>query len=409
MGTQKYERKRSKAKDVCDFMSLYIVVWIWLCAVTIKDAASPGSKRSRRVEFWICFLILTSMLALRYGQGIDYFSYRRIYLSMSAVEITFPNYAWRKDIGYALLCNIFRVLKLPFEGFVGVIAVVEMVLLLSFVRRYHIQQTMALLLAFPTLYLTWFVSGIRQGLVIAIFLGVLFPLLEKKRYLWYSMGVLLCALLHNGAVVYLALLVAEAIHNISRLQILSLLAWLVGLVLSTPQGVDLVRSLGISRLNGYLTQSSANLLACAERLLFLMIVTWLYTKLCKIEKCGRTFQCAYTCYLMGMAFYGIFMWNDLVASRTCAFLRFIEIYLLVYGAQQMARASRYLLVIALVAIESFMTVKNLDASVDSTLKSAELNGVTYPYVSVFDENEIYRYRNISNEFFNFSMIIESKE
>lgn len=390
-------------------MSLYIVVWILLCVVTIKDAAAPGSERSRRLEFWMCFLILTAMLALRYGQGMDYFSYRRIYLSISEVEITFPDYAWNKDIGYALLCNIFRVLQFPFEGFVAIVSVAEMGLLLSFVRRYHIEQTIALFLAFPTLYLTWFLSGIRQGLVIAIFLGVLFPLLEKKRYIWYSVGVLLCALIHNGAVVYLALLAAEVIHNISRLQILSLLAWLVGLVLSTPQGVDLVRSLGISRLNGYLTQSSANLLACAERLLFLIIVTWLYTKLCKMGKCRKTFQCAYKCYLMGMAFYGIFMWNDLVASRTCAFLRFIEIYLLIYSIQQMARASRYLFVIALVALESFMVVKNLDASVDSTLKSAELNGITYPYVSVFDENEIYRYRNIPNDFFNFSMIIESEE
>lgn len=390
-------------------MSLYIVIWILLCAVTIKDAAVPGGERSRKLEFWICFLILTAMLALRYGQGIDYFSYRRIYLSMSEAKITFPHYAWNKDIGYALLCNIFRTLHFPFEGFVGIISVTEMGLLLSFVRRYHIEQTMALLLAFPTLYLTWFMSGIRQGLVIAIFLGVLFPLLEKKRYIWYSVGVLLCALIHNGAVVYLALLAAEVIHNISRLQILSLLAWLVGLVLSTPQGVDLVKSLGISRLNGYLSQSSANLFACAERLLFLMIVTWLHTKLCKMGKCGKICQCAYKCYLMGMAFYGIFMWNDLVASRTCAFLRFIEIYLLIYSIQQMARASRYLFVITLVALESFMVVKNLDASVDSTLKSAELNWMSYPYVSVFDENKIYRYRNIPNDFFNFSMIIESEE
>lgn len=391
-------------------MSFYIVVWILLCVLSIASEVIRKRTATLHMGFWLCFIVLTAMLALRYGQGADYFSYRRIYLSVSDTMITFPHYGWKKEAGFALLCNIFRILHVPYEGFIAFVSVAEMGLLAAFLKRYHVDEPLALLLTFPTLYLTWFFSGIRQGLVIAIFLGVLFPLLEKRHYLWYSAGVLLCTQIHNGAVIYLALLAAEAIRSISRLQILTILAWPMGLVLSTQEGKELISSLGISRLSQYFDQANtANLFACAERGLFLLIITWLYERLRKMGKCSETFQCAYRCYLIGMAVYGVFWRSALLASRSCAFLRFVEIYLLVYALQKMTRASRYLFVLALVAIQSVMAVKNLDAMIDSEVKSEQLNALTYPYISILDENEIYRYRNIPNGLLNFSLIIEAEE
>lgn len=391
-------------------MSFYIVVWILLCVLSIASEVIRRRTAVLHVGFWLCFLALTVMLVLRYGQGADYFSYRRIYLSVSETEITFPHYGWNKEVGFAFLCNIFRMLRVPYEGFVAIVSVAEMGLLATFFKRYQVAEPLALLLAYPTLYLTWFFSGIRQGLVIAVFLGLLFPILEKRHYVLYCVGVMLCTQVHNGAIIYFVLLAAEAIHSISRLQILILLAWLMGLVLSTQEGIDLISALGISRLNDYINQvNTANLLACAERGLFLLIITWLYEKLSKMGKCNETFQCAYRCYLVGMAVYGGFLWNDLVASRSCAFLRFVEIYLLVYALQQMTRISRYLFVLVLAVIQSVMVVKNLNAMIDSAVKSERINALTYPYISILDENAIYRYRDVPNGYLNFSLIIEAEE
>ena len=109
-----------------DGMSFYIMVWILLCALSIAGVVARRKAATLHVEFWFCFFVLTAMLALRYGQGADYFSYRRIYLSMSDTAITFPNYAWSKELGFALLCNIFRVLHVPYEGFFAVVSVTEM-------------------------------------------------------------------------------------------------------------------------------------------------------------------------------------------------------------------------------------------------------------------------------------------
>lgn len=389
-------------------MSLYLVVWLLLCGLSIKDGAVRGKPATLRVEFWVCLLGLAVMLALRYGQGVDYLSYRRIYFSTSETAITFPHYAWDKEVGFALLCNIFRVLHLPFEGFVALISAAEIGLFYAFARRYCLEEPLTLLLAFPTLYITWFMSGIRQGLVIAVFLGVLFPLLEKKRYLWYLVGVLLCMLIHSAAVVFLALLVADKIHSIARLQILTVLAWLAGIILATPTGLALMDSLGSKRLSDYLSQGvSVNPMACAERLLFLVLVTWLYFRLCRTGRCSGTFRTAYACYLIAMALYGVFLWNDLVASRTCSMMRFVEIYLLVYAARQMTRSSRYLFTLALVALESFMVVKNLNAAAQQGQYRAGVTGLNYPYISILNEEELYQYRNGLNSVFNFSWELTS--
>ncbi len=382
-------------------MSIYLVVWLVLCLFTLKQSVGKETRTAEKIEFWFCFLILTGMLVFRYGQGSDYFGYRYNYYKISDVAITFPNYDVHGETGYQLVCNIFRILHIPFEGFIAFMSILQMGFLLVFLKRYKVAYSFALLLIYPTLYLTYLASGMRQGLAIVFFLGVLLPLLENRRYFAYIVGTLLCMTFHTVSVVFLVLLIPMKIRKVSTLQILTALAWLAGCILSTREGQSLIMALGISKLNYYLENGAGiNLAAIAERLLFTGIITWLYLKLCKIGKCSDRFRFAYSCYLMAMALYGGLLWNDLVASRTASMLRFIEVYLLIYGIRQMRRGSRYLLVIILVAFETFMTVKNIQAAIDQGPYVQDVTVATYPYVSVFNRQEIYQYRLVPNKYIN---------
>lgn len=382
-------------------MSIYLVVWLVLCLLTLKQSFGKETRTAEKIEFWFCFLILTGMLVFRYGQGSDYFGYRYNYYKISDVAITFPNYDVHGETGYQLVCNIFRILHIPFEGFIAFVSILQMFFLLLFLKRYNVADPFALLLAYPTLYLTYFISGIRQGLAIAVFLGVLLPALENRRYFACIIGTLLCMTFHTVSVVFLLLFATVKIRKVSTLQILTVLAWLAGCILSTQEGQSLIMALGISKLNYYLGNgASISLAAVAERLLFTGIITWLYLKLCKIGKCSDRFRFAYSCYLIAMALYGGVLWNELVASRAASMLRFIEIYLLIYGVGQMRRGSRYLVVAVLVVFETFMTVKNIQAAIDQGPYVQEVTVATYPYVSVFNSQEIYKYRLVPNKYIN---------
>ena len=179
-------------------MSLYIIVWGLLCLFAAKGAVTRERRTTARAEFWLCFLLLAGMLALRYGQGTDFFAYQFYYYEMSDTVFDFPLPDVHGEIGYQFLTNAFRLLHLPYEAFIFFLSVLQMGFLLAFFKHYHIDCVLALLLAMPTLYMTYFVSGLRQGVVLAAFLGVLFPLLEKKRYLAYLAGTLLCMLIHTA-------------------------------------------------------------------------------------------------------------------------------------------------------------------------------------------------------------------
>lgn len=56
------------------------------------------------------------MLTLRFGQGTDYFAYRYIYNRLSPDGFDFSIYSTvHGEIGYLILCNLFRYAKLPYE------------------------------------------------------------------------------------------------------------------------------------------------------------------------------------------------------------------------------------------------------------------------------------------------------
>lgn len=378
-------------------MSLYIVVWGILCLFTVKGAVARESRAARQLAFWFCFLLLAAMLVLRFGQGTDYFSYLDYYYRMSDTGIHVPVPDVHGEIGYQFLTNVFRLLHLPFEAWVALLSVIQMACLLRFLRLYHIDCVLSLLLAVPTLYLTYFVSGLRQGVAMAVFLGILFPLLEKKNHLGFVAGTVLCMLFHGASVAFLAALVAQKIRKISSLQIFTVVAWAAGLFLASPPVQSLIAASDSWAIRYYLQDADMNPAAAAERLLFLVLVTWLYEKLRRLGKTGPVFLLAYRCYLMAMALYGLLICNGTTASRMASMMRYVEIYLLAWALGQMTRFSRYLLTLVLVALQTFMLCKNIQTAIDQGGYRSSVTIRNFPYVSVFNEEEIFAVREIAPE------------
>ncbi|MBR0385100.1 MAG: EpsG family protein, partial [Erysipelotrichaceae bacterium] len=130
------------------------------------------------------------MLALRYGQGSDYFSYERVFNNFGSLsDVLEGRNVLNVEIGFQILCAVF---PLDYRCFVGVISVFEMAMLYRYCRRYSRYPMVSLLIAFPTLYLTYYFSAIRQGIVLAVVLGILLPLMEKKQFFAYLIITILC-------------------------------------------------------------------------------------------------------------------------------------------------------------------------------------------------------------------------
>lgn len=377
-------------------MSIYLIVWGVICLLGFKDNLFTTTYSTRRYEFKVLFVVLLLILILRFGQGTDYFAYRYIYNMLSPTRLDLSRYErLHGEIGYLLICNLFRIAKAPFEVFVAFTAIFEMVCFYRFAKVFQIDTPFTWVLAYPTLYLTYFFSAIRQGITTAIFLGILLPLLLEKKYRRYILVTLFCVSIHSASIVFLLAIFMAKIKKVSTIQYCCIGAWLAGFILTTAPARTLIMSLGISSINYYLyAGTDVSILSVAERIFFIAIISMLYELICKRKKMNDTYRTLFLCYLLAMSLYGVFVGYSLISSRLGGVMRFVELYLLVYGIKLMELRTKAFVVTFFIVLETFMLTKNINAYITEGNYKDSITVTLYPYVSVFNEDMIYKVKNV---------------
>lgn len=378
-------------------MGLYFFVWMVIAGATILIEDFRWKRRETLVTS-IIFIILLMMLCFRFGQGTDFFTYQDIFYSVQDDFSEFPMYLLnqRFEFGWLLICNVFRTLHYEFEVFVFVHSLVEMLLIRRFLKMHGQWTPFSLMLIYPTIYMTYLVCLLRQGLVICLFLGILLPLLEEKKTLKYIVGVLLCATIHTGALIYLLLLLPNINYRVKTYQTLFIAAWVIGGFTLTSPGKAFLNMVTFGRLAYYINTDSGSLFAIIERLVSTMMVTYLFYLVKKSNKSisMERIRWLYCAYLMGQAVYGVFMGMSIVASRFGGYIRFVEIVLIPYCIFGLPKKERILTILAFIVFNSAMLYKNLGSYIDQG-NYRNVSPITFPYVSVFNESEIYDYRSIT--------------
>lgn len=390
---------RDKLRLDC-VMSLYVMVWIVLCVFGIGDFFFKASYKTKRVEFICLVVFLSIILVFRFGQGQDYFSYRYIYNQMSTTGFDYSVYRTvHGEIGYLMLCNFFRCLHIPFEGFIACTAFFEMLCFYRFCTAFQIDTPFVLALAYPTLYMTYFMSIIRQGIVIAVFLGILLPLYFNRRFKHYIIVTILCTSIHSAALMFLLVLFLGKVKPVSLVQCGCFLSWIVGIVLTIPTVRGVLMSFGIDEINYYMqVGTSISIAAACERIFFVGIVTWLYLSIKKKGKITQIYRTMYQIYLISMAIYGLFVGYSNIASRLSGVMRFVELFLLIDGIKKIRFDNRRLLVCFFAVFESMMLAKNINSYIEQGNYYNDKNIFSYKYVSIFNEEKIFKIRNVEKEY-----------
>ena len=187
-------------------MSLYIIVGAVLFFCTLIEFTT---KKTYQPLYTILFISLSLMLCFRFGQGTDYFAYQYIYelvpktLNLSKLSALTSIHS---EVGWKFLCAFAKIIGINFYTFVAIIGAITMYCLNLFIKKFCPLKITALFIAYPTLYLTYIFSGMRQALILCLFLGVLLDLYLKKKYAKFFFLVLLSSLIHTASLVLLILL-----------------------------------------------------------------------------------------------------------------------------------------------------------------------------------------------------------
>lgn len=358
-----------------------------------------GKNRSCNENLYLfVLLVMTLLLCFRFGQGTDYFNYYNPYeLEVGAHNSYFHKSLSHTEWGwYAMLLTI-RKLDIPFECFIAFVSVVMMFSLYRVLKLSPYKMT-SLLLFFPTYYLTYCFSALRQGLAVCLFLGFGLKLLLEGKVWRYCIFVILLGLIHSAALILLILPIVLRFSE-KQLTFFAVLAFIGSFVLSR---LPLFKALAfIGERAMYLEEAEFSMGAMMIRM-FLFYIIWrlhhlgeakdsvLFREECKLFKL----------YFSGVILFLLFSFFGIISQRLSMPMKTLEIVLipvLFYRNRALLfnyKKTRFQeIAVYMVLIIMMMNVECLK-NVNSYIDQQGYHGVSlmnYPYISVFDEERLLQY------------------
>ena len=379
---------------------MYHVIFIVLLLASTYEFFSESSKK---IGIFLFFMLLF-FVTLRYGQGSDYFNY--IYLFSNSSD-EFENLIINRDIGHittelgfsAISYIWLKLFSLSPESLSALFSAISFIFIWLFIKKYSVKPILSLFIFYCTFYLIYPFSGIRQGVCISIFIYYLIPLLYKRDYLKYYLWSLVLFSIHFSSIILFILPVVNIVknYNLKQVSILAIAALGVGIVLnqllfSFFSTLDLIGS----KVGTYTQNSSFDILSLLLRIVIFVPIILTYN----IYERNSIRDLFLKIYILGFLLYLTFMTSALISSRINVYMRYFEIILLVDLLQFLflKKTNKVLGYTYIIAIMSFLYVKNIDSFIVQGSYYGHINFYNYPYVTMFDKKKIDDYRYIEPYF-----------
>ncbi len=373
-------------------MSLYFLTFLLLAAgVLLVWFRFPHEEKI----YQGCWMAMAACLCFRFGQGTDYITYHALYETIPAVMDLSKGYicGFYPEIGWRVLSAAFKVFHAPFWIFTMTLGLFEMLLLHRYLGRYGRSKTMGLFMLYPVLFITYMVSGLRQGLAICVFLGILVPFYVEKQWVRYILGALAASAFHRVGYVWLLLPIVSYLPVWMMAGAVGL-SFACGLVLQVHAVEKWFTELVPAyHLKQFLLEGTVSYFALSERLLSFCVLCvlyfWYQKKYTVIEKQTENLFKAYMC---GTCFYLLLCGSSYYASRYCVIFKVLEGAVLLSMIQWDQWIPR-LAAVFFFGLTLLMGCKNLDAMIREGIwyDSSVVNIWNFPYVSVFDRDKIMDY------------------
>lgn len=365
---------------------MYYILYIIILYSAIKEATTH--KRNKTL-FKVIYTCLFLMAIFRYGQGQDYFNYEGVYHEVSVyTRNSILGIFLIDDIGYAFLNYIAIYLNLPYEFFMAIFTAITMSMFYHFLKKSCNYSMISLLVFYSVIYMIYALSIVRQGFNIAFFLCFMFPLLEQRKYLKFTLLTLFISTIHASALIFLFFPIVNNIKWSYKSLLFTFIVSLVILFFSTNLMSYIPIPFIQDRMKTYLEDASGNLLlAKTVRLLLVFPLLLLPSRLIsKTEvKDSRVF------FFFGFFIYALISFSELAASRIWGyFLGFECIILANLSLSNIWSKTKVLIVLFYTLLSSVLWIKDINGAMQQG-KYRNCTIFTYPYVSIFEGDKTINY------------------
>lgn len=184
--------------SVCTVLILLVLAFSSYKSNIIESPLGyKGQRRMLTNNYLFLFIaILVVVSTLRYG-FIDTYAYKIMYRS-ARNDLEYVNSApWGVEAGWLYVLYLLNFISSSPKLMLFLSALLINLAFVSVIKKYSVDVGFSLFLYFCLTYLNTN-NGLRQYVAAAIVI-LAFPLLEKKKFIWYALLIYLAYLMHNSA------------------------------------------------------------------------------------------------------------------------------------------------------------------------------------------------------------------
>lgn len=379
---------------------MYVIIALILTFFSIIEISFK--RRNQKRIFFIFVIFLTVLLSFRYRQGTDYYSYYLQFQNISLNSSFLKNSLNHGEIGWYMIMLFFKKLGMSFETFIALLSCVMMYLIGNSITKHSPYRITSLLIFYPTYFLTYCFSGIRQALVLSIFLGISLDYLINKNFNKYVIVTIVCALIHRSALI---LLIIPIFLNITEnlIEKYCLFAILIGTFFWQIGFFGFIgERFGIS----IYTEKAVSYLAILLRIIFFLIIFRIHKENTNYVYL-REENILYRIYLLGFAIYLTLFFSGTLSQRLTMPLKSVEVLLIpllvsnLYNRIKITGSNMYFLrfknirilalIIIVILILNVETIKNINSYIVQGNYYSWVTPIKYPYISIFNKDKVYDY------------------
>lgn len=354
---------------------MYFIVLLLLSIFGIIEICS---RKSNKIVFLFCYVLMTLMAVFRYGQLTDYFNYELNY--------EYPEAALRDPL-FAYLLVICNDHGVKYEVFSMMMDILIMLLSYPFFSRSCKKSIVALLIYYSYIFLLFPMSGIRQGLCISLMLYGFTCLIEKRKIL-FCLLTLISGFFHFSMfIVFLIILLYDKkFYNSDKWWLIIIGLTMFALV--TPDLSSYIPEFFEGKSFGEYEDSRwVQMLLRFSILLPVMIIKPPY---------GTMGYYAKAICIVGYCMYCVFAFSSLIAGRLEFYFRIFTSlfasYLLFFATRE-KRLLKSCMLSMLLLIHCVLYFKNINSLIgQGGYNEEKVSAITFPYVSIFDKEELSRYK-----------------
>lgn len=350
-------------------MYVYLSIYILLFFLTLKEVTIRRySKVPINIVFIFLLMLLSIIAGIRYGIGTDYYTYLTIFQGID----DFDDYQYLEP-GFRLIITFVKNLGFSELSLFFIFALITLVFLFKGIKENSKFPAFSIFIFTLVFYIAYVFNGVRQGIVMSIFLYLLSDIEQRnvKKVLFFS---ILGMTIHYSAG-FILIGYFFTYLKISRKKYIILTILCIIFMATNNFWVNLVNlvspELVISKIVSYSDDftDEVDLIGLLQRVLILIPFIAYFPALKKLD--GR-FEIIFRLYFLGFIFYTFYSNNGMFATRINMFFRILEVILFPY-------------LLGLKINKSVKTLIFLIIIIWATLifVSAMRNPYNFPFISIF--------------------------